>query len=238
MLPTALHVAFTLATTLEPAELGGGATSAPTPPAPPPTASAAAPAKAQPPDASPTLLGPVRLGPVIGVGAPEALQVGALVTYKNVVGLAFAYGTLPKVAVPGLGGATITRSSLELDLRGYPWRGPFFVGLGVGRAKTRGSVDAGVRAYRTNIPATATARMEATYLSPKIGVMWITKPGIAFGADAGVQIPISPEDPEFTQSSLGLTVPVQPDNQLATIARKVARQPLPFVNLIRVAYMF
>lgn len=195
-------------------------------------------AKPTPPDADHGLLGPVRLGPSIGVGAPEALQVGALVTYARVVGVSFAWGTLPKVAVPGTGGATITRSSLEVDLRGYPFRGPFFVGVGLGHARTRGSMDAAIRAYRTNIPASASARMEATYLSPKLGVLFVTRSGFAIGADAGVEIPISANEPEITQSSLGLTTPVEADNQLVGVARRVAKQPLPFLNVLRVAYMF
>jgi len=212
--------------------LAATAGAAPEPSTPPAT-------KAPPkPDADHGLLGPVRLGPSIGVGAPEALQVGALVTYARVVGVSFAWGTLPKVAVPGTGGATITRSSLEVDLRGYPFRGPFFVGVGLGHARTRGSMDAAIRAYRTNIPASASARMEATYLSPKLGVLFVTRSGFAIGADAGVEIPISANEPEITQSSLGLTTPVEADNQLVGVARRVAKQPLPFLNVLRVAYMF
>lgn len=204
-----------------------------------PAAPTSTPAKAAtPPDADHGLLGPVRLGPSIGVGAPEALQVGALVTYAKVVGVSFAWGTLPKVTVPGTGGATVTRSSLEADLRGYPFRGPFFVGLGVGHARTRGSMDAEVRAYKTSIPASASARIETTYLSPKLGVLFVTRSGFAIGADGGVEIPVSGSEPELTQSSLGLTTPVQSDNQLVGVARRIAKSPLPFLNVLRVAYMF
>ena len=76
------------------------------------------------------LFGALRIGAFGGVGFPRPLSVEGMVKFADVVGLGLEYGALPDITVSGV---TASLSAIDVDLRVFPWRGGFFVGVAMGR---------------------------------------------------------------------------------------------------------
>jgi hypothetical protein len=173
------------------------------------------------PSRSEDALGPVRLGAVGGVGFPRPLSVEGLVDIDRRVSLGLEYGVLPQVTVSGV---DVTMNALDVDLRVFPLRTPFFIGAAVGRQQTDLSASATiptVGAFSEQVSA------ETWFVTPRIGVLWTASWGLTLGADVGVQIPVSATLTESEPGVLALS-PSATD-----AARWLAKGVLPSVDLLR-----
>lgn len=129
------------------------------------------------------LLGPVSFGPklVLGLMLPG---VGLEVKAWDWLGFAFDYSYIPQVSVSqyAFGG-----NSWDANLKFYPLRGAFFVGVNTGTQQ--------LRASRTQTMATVDVTLTGTnsifFLSPTLGWEWVSKSGFLLGFELGAQIGLS-----------------------------------------------
>jgi hypothetical protein len=176
----------------------------------------------------------VQFGALVGVSFPRPLSVEGIVKLEQLAALGLDYSSLPQI---GVSGVQLTSWAVAGSARVFPFRGPFFFGLRVGRQHA--TADAVVSAYGYTVPVGLS--VDTTFLNPQLGFMWTWNPGITLGVDAGIQIPVSSQ----ASSSLQSPVPsvaqaaVSPAQQtLENVARAAGQTTLPTLDLIRVGFLF
>jgi hypothetical protein len=181
-----------------------------------------------PGDAPKPLLGPVSVGALVGAGAPHLLEASAFVCYRRLLALGGGFGMLPPLALTE--DLKVARDRAEVDLRLFPFRGAFFVGVATGWARTRGTMTQRTRAFRVSTPTVGSAALDAVFVAPKLGWLWRLPLRMAFGLDAAVELPVYASAPEFIASKYGLTLPVDGRGKLASVVGRVGTTPIPVVS--------
>lgn len=132
---------------------------------------------------------PVRMGVMLGVGAPRALTFEGHFYVAERVLLGFEYGTLPSTTV---GGVTVGMRAYSADLRVFPLRGaPFFLGARLGKQSLDAAASVSVASYGTY---SGSSHQESWFFGPRLGLLWVSRPGFTIGTSVGLQIPLSHTD--------------------------------------------
>jgi hypothetical protein len=228
---------------------------APLPPASPPLSSASQPPL--PPSFEPTPTQPpapaadtVRLGFLVGVLAfPRPIEGEVMLKLGTSLALGLKGGYLPELSTPG-GSAKLDLKAVEGTLRWFPGQGVFFLGAGLGYQNLLASLTT-LDSYSGNA-LTITADMSGFFISPHLGVLWISQSGFALSFSVGVQIPI-PRDPVVSATFNGQPVPSQPtstvpqsvideahsdEDNVRSIARFIVKYPFPNIDLLRIGFFF
>jgi hypothetical protein len=185
--------------------------------APPPPAAAEASGEASSP--YPTF----RAGAIAGMGFPRPFAIEAIAQLWTHAVVGIEYGFMPDVTVQGV---QVGTWSLAGDARWLPWRGPLFFGLraGVQHIDVAGSLP--VSGWGNVNEALG---LDASFLNPRIGLLWVMRSGLVLGMDAGVEIPLS--------TSMTSTWPLAYAPDLQRQIEGLQRSVLPTIDLIRIGYV-
>jgi hypothetical protein len=171
-----------------------------------------------------------RIGPLVGVGFPRPFALEGFAKFGGVIGGGLEYSFLPQVTVSNVAASF---QALAADLRVFPFKGAFFLGLRAGRQWLDGSTTVTVG------PVSVPESMAATtwFLNPRLGILYTFDSGFTLGIDAGVQLPISPE---FHRSGLGsgTEATASVDQTLKSVSDALGNKPTPTVDLLRVGFLF
>jgi len=169
---------------------------------------------------------PLRIGALGGLGFPRPLVLEGMVRLGGILGLGVEYGTSPTISVSGV---AATFWSLSGDLRFFPFRGTFFLGLRAGYQHIGASTTITIAPIG---PVAESATLDTYFVNPRIGFLWTLGPGITIGTEAGVQVPIN--------SNFASTVPADllARSSDATRAVDTLGGVLPTVDLLRVGILF
>ncbi len=165
-------------------------------------------------------------------GFPTVFRGAIEVKYNNLLGLSFEYGRIPTIAFAGV---SVGYDSWSVTGKVFPFKKAMFLALGVGQLAFGGS--------RTQIfssqSTTASLTVVNTFVNPHIGWRWISKRGLVFGMEVGVQIPIAT-----------VTRPLQNSNPLVSAsdleslraeideqAQRFGRIPLPWLAALQIGYV-
>lgn len=175
-----------------------------------------------------------RIGALVGVGFPRPLEVGGLMKVERVVSLGLEYSVLPSTTFSGV---ETSFWALAGDLRVFPMRGPFFLGLRAGRQHlgAKGSVNVGVGQTITGAVA-----VDTIFLNPRLGFLWTFHSGISLGIDAGFQIPVSAKVSGLPPGTENLMLPAGAtslDRQVVSTAKYIGKSTLPTVDLFRIGVL-
>lgn len=190
------------------------------------------------------LFGPVRWGPVLGTGVPNILSFGVTAKLWGYAGVGFNYGMIPDMQLSFYGRATVRYRELDVYGRVYPFKGGFFLGVGVGRHSVQGTIvnDLQIPLATGNVPYTLTSAgsVQSTIVTPQIGYFRNFDFGLALGIDVGAQIPVAASDIKF-DSGVPSAVPAQyvapAEQQVIDTLKTVGKTPIPTINL-RLAWLF
>jgi hypothetical protein len=142
---------------------------------------------------------PVHVGAMVGlVSLPRPMDVELYVRILDFGWVGFSYSDFPAfIADPLLSAAGVKNgqtsarldqfSSMEADLRVFPFAGSFFIGSSFGRQSLKGAITEST-AFG---PQTATVDVTTIYATPRVGYLKTIGAGFVFGADAGVQLKLS-----------------------------------------------
>jgi hypothetical protein len=216
--------------------------SAAQPPLPPPIIE---PTAAQPPSGNAEA---VRLGFLVGIVTfPRPIEGEVMVKLGSSLALGLKGGYLPELSAPG-GIAKLDLKAIEGTLRWFPGQGVFFLGAGFGYQNLQASLSEPVDYSELTI----TADMSGFFVSPHLGVLWISQSGFALSFSVGVQIPI-PRDPVVSATYGGQPVPTQPtstvpqsvidqaksnEDDVRSLARFIVKYPFPNIDLLRIGFFF
>jgi len=176
------------------------------------------------------------LGALVGVGFPRPLAVEGVVKLERTVLLGVEYSALPQISVSQVQASCWAVAG---DLRVFPLRGPFFVGLRGGEQHI--DVEASLSAYGYTVPAAL--RVDTVFLNPRLGFLWTWEPGISLGIDAGVQVPLSTNSastlPKISSNSSAVTeATTSVRNSVESVGATIGQTVLPSVDLLRVGVLF
>jgi hypothetical protein len=172
----------------------------------------------------------VRFGPLVGVGFPRPLAIEALVKIKGLVAVGAEYSFLPRMNIAG---ADTRFNAIAADLRIFPFRGAFFIGLRGGRQwlEAAATVQYGPLALRETMAAST------WFLNPRVGILHTFRSGFTLGIDAGVQLPISPSfERAGLAAAFGASGTIDPT--LSMIADALGNGVTPTLDLLRVGFLF
>lgn len=191
---------------------GAAAHAAPQPPAP-------AEASGETPSSDP----PFRAGAIAGMGFPRPFAVEAIAQLWTHAVVGVEYGFMPDVT---LSGVQVGTWSLAGDARWLPWRGPLFFGLraGVQHIDVGGSLP--VSGWGTVNEALG---LDASFVNPRIGLLWVMRSGLVLGTEAGVEIPLG--------TSMTSTWPLAYAPDLQRQIEGLQRSVLPTIDLIRIGFV-
>jgi hypothetical protein len=156
--------------------------------------------------------GPFAIGAMAGVGFPRPLSVEAMIVLGRTVGLGAEYSVLPPITVAGVNASA---SAIAGDVRIFPFRGAFFLGVRGGLQRLDGGM------------GSQSLLAETWYVNPRIGFMWTWRPGLAIGMEAGVQLPVSTR----TQMPALATI------EVTNVTNTLASSALPTIDLLRIGLM-
>jgi hypothetical protein len=126
------------------------------------------------------LLDPISFGPklVIGLMIPG---VGLEAKAWDWLGFAFDFSYIPQISISqyAFGG-----TSWDANLKFYPLRGAFFLGVNTGTQQIRASRSQSI----AGVDVTLTGTNSIFFLSPTLGWEWVAHSGFLFGLEIGAQI--------------------------------------------------
>jgi hypothetical protein len=219
-----------LATRLAPlaALAWSGAAAAQAPGASPTASAAPAPSAARTPGGTleapgaataPSTPPPVRVGVIGGIGFPRPLAIEGIAGISGYLALGVEYGTLPNLTVDGV---SASLWSVAGDLRIFPFRGAFFLGLRAGRQHVGATTTIAMGPFGD---AAEVLGLDSWFLNPRVGFLWTMRGGLTFGVEAGVQFPLSPS----VSSSLPLALYPSAQRTIDALGSSV----IPTVDLLR-----
>ncbi len=166
---------------------------------------------------------PVRAGVIAGVGFPHPLAIEALVEFSGLVAVGAEYAALPAVTIDGV---RTSLWSLAADVRVFPFRGAFYVGLRAGRQHVEATTTVSLMSFGS---ATEVLDLDTWFLNPSVGFLWTSREGFTFGLELGVQIPISP--------STSSTLPLALYPAAAPTIHTLGSSALPTIDLLRIGLL-
>jgi hypothetical protein len=170
----------------------------------------------------------VNVGVLGGIGFPHPLAIEAVVGFKKTVMLGAEYGFMPTTTISSV---DMRLWSAAADLRVFPFKGAFFIGLRGGYQ----SISAETTLSAANVGSyTESVDVGTWFVNPRIGFLWVWKP-IALGIDVGVQVPISTT---VSRSSLLAVAAPSVDATITSATNTLGRTVLPTVDLLRLGVVF
>jgi hypothetical protein len=172
-------------------------------------------------------LGPVRVGVFGGVGFPRPVTVEGMIKIGKLVGIGIEYGTLPQTT---LSGATIGLSAIAADVRVFPMKNGFFLGVAAGRQQLSATATIALPAGLGSLAEQVSG--DSWFVNPRVGFLWTWSWGLTVGLDVGAQIPVT--------SSLTSTIPasVAAGQTALNLANVFAGDVIPTVGLLRAGLLF
>jgi hypothetical protein len=176
----------------------------------------------------------ISAGALVGVGFPRPLAIEGALKLERTLLLGGEYSALPTINVAGV---SVSCWAVAGDVRLFPLRGPFFVGLRAGEQHIAAS--ATVSAYGYSVPASLS--VDTAFINPRLGFLWTWDPGVSLGIDAGVQIPLSSSAasavPKATSPVVG-AAEVSAQGSVDDAANAIGQTTLPTIDLLRVGVLF
>jgi hypothetical protein len=177
--------------------------------------------------------GHFRLAALGGVGFPRPLMIEGLLGVERALALGAEYGFMPQSSIADV---DMTLWSLAGTARVFPFRGPFFLGLRGGHQRFGAAMTASLGSYGT---ITDTLTVDTWFITPRIGALWMWHSWLAFGIEAGIQIPVSsnvsnslptenlPNDPRVTSAT----------RKLNALVDVLGNSVLPTFDLLRIGFV-
>src|SRR5215831_15152135 len=126
----------------------------------------------------------IGIGALAGIGFPRPLSIEGIARFDRTLAIGAEYSMMPKLTISGV---DTTLWALAASARVFPFKGPFFIGMRAGRQH----LDASATITIPQLGALPESyAIDTWFINPRIGFLWTWNP-IAFGVDAGVQIPLT-----------------------------------------------
>lgn len=174
-----------------------------------------------------------RIGPLVGVGFPRPFAIEGFARLERLIGVGVEYSFLPRMNVMNV---EASFAALAADLRLFPFRGAFFVGVRGGRQW----LDAKATLSTGQLGSFSEAMSASTwFVNPRLGFLYTFESGVTVGVDAGVQIPIRPTlDRSGDATRAGIASQLDIDRAFLTAANGLGNRTTATIDLLRLGFLF
>jgi hypothetical protein len=192
----------------------------------------------------------VRVGVLLGLlSLPRPVEAELSIKVGRYLAFGAQYSLLPDLTPPGFD-ADLKLNAAQGIVRFFPFGGGFYLGGGFGYQQFRASL--GSTNPSSGDRLEVSCDMSGPFVTPQLGWLWVWKSGFAFGINLGAQIPL-PKDPIVVATYNGVPVPDQPSgavpqeviddangmkDSVRTIAKFVAKYPVPTIDLLKIGLFF
>lgn len=174
----------------------------------------------------------LRFGPLVGIGFPRPISIEAMVKIQRFVAIGVEYGFLPKLSVSGI---QASFKGVAADLRLFPFKNAFFVGIRGGRQW----LDASATLDLSGVGIRESLAASTWFINPRIGVLHTFSSGLTVGIDAGVQLPVSPSyERSGPATTAGLAQNTDTDRTLRQVSNAFGTGVTPTIDLLKVGFLF
>lgn len=174
----------------------------------------------------------LQFGALVGVGFPRPLAVEGMVKVQRAVSIGVEYSLLPATTISGV---STSFWAVAADLRLFPFRNGFFLGLRIGRQYV--AADATLLVSDQRLPVAAS--MQTTFLNPRAGILWTWSSGVTLGIDAGLQIPVSSRMGGVLAYGDDVALPqgMEIVSQVRSVAGYLGESTIPTLDLVRIGLL-
>jgi hypothetical protein len=193
-------------------------------------------------------------GLTFSVGVPHPLWLGVDWLASPKFTLELGAGGL-SVPFKSADGSSVNLGISAIDLRGrwHPWAGAFFLGAALGFQRVHGTATEPIAYTQSGITqtvnVTADGTINAAYVTPQFGWMWVFSGGFTLGFDFGILVPISPRTQIdlVADSALGNTAIdivrstasyQELESRVDDVGNRVGKLNLPYVTVLKLGWMF
>ena len=182
-------------------------------------------------------LGDFEVGPYItAVTLPRPFTGGIEAKWLDLVGVSASYGFLPQLTISSV---KLKMNGYDFRLKLYPFRGAFFLGVGIGSQTLTASATDSV----SGIPITASGSQVNSFVAPQLGWNWVWGSGFFMGIDLGVQLSMShtttvTTDQDSNALVTGSTQYAGIKSNILKMADLFGKTPLPVLTLVKVGFFF
>lgn len=190
----------------------------------------------------------LRFGPSVSIGIPHPLTGAVDLVYADLVALSLSAGR----AGTELDETDIEIRNWDIALRWFPFGGSFFLGAAFGEqgivGKRTETLDVDAGGTTLKVPTTVRLEIESKYFTPQLGWFARFDSGLTLGFDIGVQLPSSAKSDlqtSFANVSAAGEAAVkaseeykETEKDVKDAAELIGEKAIPYVNLIRVGWLF
>jgi hypothetical protein len=170
----------------------------------------------------------LRVGVLGGVGFPRPLQIEGFARVHRFFGAGVEYGVAPAMTIDGVRGSLW---SVAGDLRVFPLRGAFFVGVRAGMQHFDVSATIPMGPFGS---MNGVLGVDTWFIEPRLGFLWVGPWGLSLGVDAGVQLPVATSESTNVPPWMMAAAP----SGVTDSVNLLGRTALPTVDLLRVGVLF
>lgn len=195
------------------------------------------------------LLGPLRIGPTASIGFPFLLNYSLDATWDKTIGMSFSGGRFQRELDKE---TEIELFNWDVRARWFPFQGSFFLGAAYGNqgivAKTKQDLKVKTAEVELTVPTTMRLELNTNYLTPHLGWFKTWGPGFTIGSEIGYQMPLSSKaelQTGFEDVSAEAETTVKNSDEykkakkdLETSAEAFGKNAVPYLNLIRIGWLF
>ena len=140
--------------------------------------------------------------------------------------------------------------SRDVRFRYHPFRGDFFVGLALGtldlKVKGKKKTNAEVDNQTTSGIVTSQSQIKSHFLTPHLGWLTVYESGFCFGFELGYHFPYQSsssysaiaQDPSLESQLKSSSEFQEQKKDLEGIVKKLGKTAVPYVNLLRIGWLF
>lgn len=176
-----------------------------------------------------------RVGPSVTLlGFPTPFRFGVEAKYDNLVGLSIDYGLFPSLTFSNI---KVKYNSWRIGAQVYPFRGSFYLGVGIGKQNFDGSLVKDTAGTSVTYALT----INTTIITPHLGWRWVSMSGFFWGMEVGAQLAASSSATFSSDAPAALQSTPEYTQNKADIEDKgktFGQTTLPAFALVQFGWMF
>ena len=169
-----------------------------------------------------------RGGFIGGVGFPRPLAIEGLLKFDRILAVGLEVSAMPQLTI---GTVQTNFWGMAGDVRLFPFRGAFFLGMRAGRQYMSGTSSVSDGNLGT---INQTASADTWFVNPRLGFLYTWKSGFTLGIDAGIQLPVK----TTRTTSLADNTSSDTINTIASVENTLGARTTPTFDLLRIGFLF
>ncbi|MGE0173128.1 MAG: hypothetical protein AB7T49_10095 [Oligoflexales bacterium] len=194
------------------------------------------------------LLGDFRVGPTVSLAFPHLGNASVEMMYKDSFSAGVSFGRFKR----DMEDTAVEIRNWDVRARWHPFSGSFFLGAAYGNQGIVGSVKTDLetkyQGIDVKVPTTIRLAVDVNYLTPHFGWFAVWDSGFTMGFELGYQMPLK-SDSELQVGFEDVTEEAETElkksdeykkekKDIEDLAQTFGEKAIPYVNLIRIGYLF